>query len=63
MKRVVLLKDVRGDFPFAHNIIAPAGVYTPQLNPHGAVSVIANDGQLLGIKPDEFEWLDNEVDL
>ena len=62
MKRIVLLKDVRGDFPIGHNTVAPAGVYIPQLNPQGAVSVIATNGQLLGIKPDEFVWLDNEVE-
>lgn len=55
--RVVLLKEVRGDFPIGHNTIAPAGVYDAFLNPHGAVAVIAENGQMLGVKPDEFEWL------
>ncbi len=62
MRRIVLLKEVRGDFPIGHNTIASAGVYLPKLNRHGAVSVVASNGELLGIKPNEFEWLDTEVE-
>lgn len=28
-----------------------------QMNPHGAVSVRAVDGEFIGVKPGEFEWL------
>ena len=59
MKKIILLRDVHGDFPF-DNTVAPAGVYEPSVNPHGAVSVEATNGELLGIKPDEYEWLNKE---
>ena len=61
-RRIVLLKDMQGDFPFGHHTVAPAGVYIPEINPHGAVSVVASNGELLGLKPGEFEWLDNAVE-
>lgn len=57
-KRIILLHDVRGDFPIAHHVVAPAGVYNAHVNPHGAVSVEATNGELLGVKPGEFEWMD-----
>jgi hypothetical protein len=57
---VVLVKEVRGDFPFAHHVIAPPGVYQAYVNPHGAVSVKAENGEMLGLKPGEFEWLKKE---
>jgi len=53
------MNDVRGDFPFQATH-APAGVYDAYVNPHGAVSVIATNGKMLGIKPNEFQWLDGE---
>lgn len=56
-RKIVLLRDVRGDWPIGHHIVARAGVYTPFVNPHGALSVRAENGDLLGIKPGEFEWL------
>jgi len=59
-RRIVLLNEVRGDFPIGHKTVAPAGVYIPKVNRHGAISVVALNGELLGIKPNEFEWLDNE---
>jgi hypothetical protein len=59
-RRIILLNDVRGDFPFGHNIVAKAGIYNPYINPHGAISVIAENGEKLGIKPGEFEWLDEK---
>lgn len=50
-----LLRDVRGDLAFS--TVARAGVHKAYLNRLGAVSVIAENGQILGIKPDEFEWI------
>jgi len=58
--RVILLNDVRGDFPFQATH-APAGVYDAYINPHGAVAVIATNGALLGVKPDEFQWLNSQA--
>lgn len=57
-QRVRLLVDVRGDWPIGHLTVAPAGEYLAHLNKYGAVSVIASDGSLLGVKPDEFEWIE-----
>lgn len=56
-KRVRLLRTVYSDVRFraairnhAHDVV---------VNPHGAVSVLFEDGVTLGLKPDEFvilEW-------
>lgn len=43
---------------------AYAGVYEPdqfEVNPNGAVAVRLRDGSLLGIKPNEFEWIERGV--
>jgi len=60
MKRVVLINEVRGDFPIGHNTIASPGVYEAHINPQGAVSVVADNGEMLGVKPGEFEWLGDD---
>lgn len=52
--RVRLLRDVHGDGPF-FTTWAPAGEYVAHFNQHGACSVRATNGELLGVKPDEFE--------
>lgn len=60
---VRLKHDVRSDFPFAPTFLARAGVHDCVCNRWGAVSVLAEDGQQLGIKPAEFEpvtWRLNE---
>lgn len=59
--RVKLVAKVRGDFPFNGTIVS-AGEHDCECNQWGAVSVHANDGSLLGIKPNEFEpiaWCNN----
>jgi hypothetical protein len=55
--RIRLLRAVSGDFPFGHTTVADVGEYDAEMNPHGALSVIANDGKILGIKPGEFEFI------
>lgn len=55
--KIRLPRDVRGDIPFAPNPVAPAGVYQPTSNPHGALCVETPDGQMLGVKPGELEWV------
>jgi len=55
--KIIVLREVGGDCPFSHHIVAEPGVYIPFLNPQGAVSVEIN-GEMLGLKPDEFQWLD-----
>ena len=54
---IVVLKHVHGDWPIGHHLVAEPGVYTPFINPQGAVSVEIN-GELLGLKPSEFQWLE-----
>lgn len=58
-RRIRLLNEVRSDLPFGPRLIAPARVYESSeivVNAYGAVSVITPTG-VLGIKPDEFEWI------
>jgi len=55
--KVVVLREIRGDFPIGHHLAAQPGVYTPFLNRHGAVAVMVNS-EMLGLKPDEFQWID-----
>lgn len=53
---VRLHETIRGDFPF-HKTVAGPGEYPCQVNPHGAVSVLADNGRPLGLKPGEYEVL------
>lgn len=55
--KIMVLRHVTGDFPIGHHLIAAPGIYIPYLNRYGAVSVEL-DGEFLGLKPDEFQWLD-----
>lgn len=62
--RVMLAREVRGDYPIGHLAVAEANVYTAQCNRWGAVSVRAGNGSMLGLKPGEFEvvrWRANEA--
>src|SRR5689334_11682509 len=54
--RVRLTRDERGDGPW-RAFKAKAGEHVAEHNPHGAVSVRTEGGTLLGVKPDEFEWV------
>ena len=53
--RIRLLATLRGDFPFGHSTVAPAGDYDCECNQWGAVSIRCSNGQGLGVKPAEFE--------
>lgn len=53
--KIFLPRQVHGDWPIGHKLIAEMGVHNAVRNQHGAVSVVLPDGQLLGVKPDEFE--------
>ena len=58
-----LLCNVRSEIPFEPRLVALARVYEPReisINPYGAVSVWTEHG-LLGVKPGEFEWCDEEI--
>jgi hypothetical protein len=62
--RVWLAGPVRGDYPIGHTTIAHEGEYECQSNRYGAVSVIAENGKWLGVKPSEFEvaaWRENKA--
>lgn len=54
--RVKLHSRVRGDGPFA-GTFADAGEHDCESNRWGAISVRATNGQMLGVKPAEFEVL------
>ena len=55
--KVRVINRVRGDFPFSATTIGP-GVYDCKSNQYGAVSVVAENGYMLGLKPEEFETLE-----
>lgn len=60
--RVRVVRDVFGDFPF-RGAGVPAGEHNCFCNQWGAVSVKDRDGELLGLRPGEFEplsWRENE---
>lgn len=62
--RVMLTREVRGDYPIGHQAVAGANVYTAHCNRWGAVSVRASNGSQLWLKPGEFEvvrWRANEA--
>ena len=46
-----LMPEVRG------TVALPGKVLRASLNQHGAVSVVAKDGRLLGVKPEEFDFV------
>lgn len=54
--RVRLKQRVRGDLIFAHATV-DAGEYDCESNRYGAVSVRADDGKMLGLRPTEFDVL------
>jgi len=56
--RVILVNKVRGDWPIGHNTVGDPGIYDAYVNPQGAVSIMAGNGNLLGLKPNEFAWLE-----
>jgi len=62
--RVRLKTDVCGDPPFGSKIIAYAGEHDCYANGYGAISVIASNGKLVGVRPKEFDplgWRENEA--
>lgn len=53
---VSLPRRVRSDLPFPPFLAAGPGIVPVVRNPHGAVATLV-DGQLVGLKPEEFELL------
>jgi len=67
--RILLRERVRDDLPFlspeSKGYYAEAGEHDCHSNQYGALSVKAANGQMLGIKPKEFEvvaWRPNDPD-
>ena len=56
--RIRIQRAIRGDFPFWLTVVPP-GDYPCDCNRYGAVSVEATNGQMLGLRPDEFEVLED----
>ncbi len=48
---------VSGDWPIGHETFAEPGIYRANSNAHGALSVTATNGKLLGIRPHEMRVL------
>jgi hypothetical protein len=57
MVQIRLLKMIRSDFPFGRIAVAKAGIYDAEMNQYGALSVRDCNGDLLGVKPGEFEFI------
>ncbi len=53
---IKLVKRIRSEFPFPPFLIAEPGIYKAYSNPHGAIS-IKIDGEWLGVKPHEFQYV------
>jgi len=63
--RVRIIRRVTGDPPLGHGTVIDPGEYNAHCNRWGAVSVVASDGNLLGLRLDEFEpiaWRKNHPD-
>ena len=61
-KRIVLVNTIRGDSPIGYHIVATPGEYEADCNQYGAVSIKTSNGDLLGLRLDEFdviEWQEN----
>lgn len=59
--RIKLFRAIRSDIPIPPVARADPGVYIPWSNPRGAISVKTSSGELLGLKPAEFDWVQTET--
>ncbi len=58
-KRIRMMKTVRSDFPCISRLIAPkGGEYNAWVNSHGAVAAVLPIGEMLGVRPYEFEVIE-----
>lgn len=53
--KIYLPRMVHGDWPIGHLLIAQPGVYDAVENRHGAIAVKLPGGEMLGVKPGEYE--------
>lgn len=59
--RIHMLENVRPDFLFMAKpgtILRAGQIYDAVSNPHGAISGICENGETLGVKPGEFEFIE-----
>lgn len=64
--KIRMMQTVRPDFPFGQvpgfgkpDTILKNGIEYPAItNPHGAISGICENGEHLGVKPGEFEFVE-----
>ena len=57
--KIRILRNVWSEIPFGPKLSVRRGeIHAACSNPLGAVCVRFDDGQMLGVRPDEFEWLD-----
>ena len=64
--QIIMLKTVRSDLPFMSNPgtkLLAGKVYEATTNKHGAVCGICENGELLGVKPDEFNVLFSGLEM
>ena len=63
---IIMLKTVRPDIPFMYKpgtILIAGEVYKAISNKNGAVSGICENGERLGVKPDEYNILFTGIEL
>ena len=56
-----LQREVRWEGPWS-DIVAPPGVYVAEVNPQGALWVKTPNGDDLGVKPGEFEAVEEALE-
>jgi len=56
MMKIRLLKQIKSEWPFPPFLVAEPGIYKAHSNRHGAISIMIDD-HLLGVKPDEFQYV------
>jgi len=58
--KIRMLEDVRPDVPFLAKpgtILRKSKEYEAKSNPNGAISGLCENGEWLGVRPDEFEFI------
>jgi len=58
--RIRMFKDVIPFYPFRSSgtVLRAGKEYSAESNPNGAISGICANGELLGVKPGEFEFIE-----
>lgn len=58
---VRVLRPIPCELPW-QDFVVPPGIYPATANQHGAVSIIRPDGTKFGVKPGEFERIEEARD-